>query len=31
MCFEHIIHGILDWEEIASKGVNESEENFIGN
>lgn len=30
-CFEHIVHRILDWEEIASKGVNETEEIFIGN
>lgn len=30
-CLKHIVHRILDFEEIARKGINENEENFIGN
>lgn len=30
-CLEHTVHRILDSEEIASKGINGSEENFIWN
>lgn len=28
-CLEYTVHRILDSEEIASKGINGSEENFI--
>ena len=30
-CLGHIVHRILDFEEISIKGMNEGEENLIGN